>query len=219
MSNDPQLTQRLRRPDIRLRDGVWWPAFDHKPLNGLAEIEKGLPALDITVDLCTNKRTAFQAGGNVGLWAKRLARSFDRVYTFEPNEASYRCLVRNTTGIANIERFRSALGEEIGTALMRPSVSAGTWRVDENGTYEVPVTTIDSAGCNDVDAIVLDVEGHEVAVLKGAAQTIERCHPIIHVEELERSRDAIQRHLHALGYRMIREYGRDRIYEYARSRQ
>jgi FkbM family methyltransferase len=209
------VNQRLQRPDIRLRDGVWWPAFDHKPDNGLAEVVKGLPAIDLVVELCDRKRTAFQAGGNVGLWARRLARSFKNVLTFEPNPASYRCLGRNLQGTSNVQTFRSALGAEIGVTLMRPSPSAGTWRVDDkSGTFEVPQTTIDSARCTDVDAILLDVEGHEVEVLKGAAETITRCHPIILVEELERSRDGIRAHLHSLGYRSVREFRHDRIYEY-----
>jgi FkbM family methyltransferase len=221
MTESATLTDLLQRSPIRNHHGIWWPAFDHNPAAAHAEIVKGLGAVDVIAELCVQRRTVFQAGGNVGLWPERLSRSFKRVLTFEPVPATFKCLERNTRGRDNIERFRSALGSEVGEARMRPSRSAGTWRVElsDDGTYEVPMTTVDSARCTDVDAMALAVEGHEVAVLRGAAETIARCRPIILVEELPRAASAIQAHLRSLGYRMVRAYGRDRIYEYEGARR
>jgi FkbM family methyltransferase len=196
-------------------EGLRWPKYDHNPTKNLAFVRKGIQALEITIELCNKKRTVFQAGGHVGMWPLRLARSFERVYTFEPEPALYKCLVTNTRNYSNIITLRSALGHDLQPVRLRPSRSAGTWRVESGpeGTVEVPQTTIDAACRNDVDCIILDIEGYEVNALRGAAETIARCRPIIHVELLPRSKEAIERHLAGLGYKVYREYGNDRIYE------
>jgi FkbM family methyltransferase len=163
------------------------------------------------------------------------------VFTFEPEPASFRALTKNTYTTRNITAFHSALGSITGYARMRPTMTAGTWRVaneetidpertehirqvgpwalDKDGKVEVVMTTIDDANPIHCDAIVLDVEGHEVEVLKGAAKTIAKHHPIIHVEELPRSAEDIRWHMQSLNYRLAREHGADRIYEYKGGRQ
>jgi FkbM family methyltransferase len=45
-----------------------------------------------------------------------------------------------------------------------------------------PVTSLDSYGLERVDWIKVDVEGHEVQVLAGAAETIVRCKPRLLIE-------------------------------------
>jgi len=209
------INEVMRKPEIRLRNGMWIPAFDHKPEAAYRSLQSGMPDLETTINMCERKRTVFQAGGNIGLWPIRLARSFNKVFTFEPVPATFRCLERNTRGVSNIFKFPSALGAEQVVLKMRPSVSAGSWRVDtKEGTFEVPQTTIDSAQRADVDVIILDIEGYEVEALKGAAKTIERCKPLIHVEELPRAQEAIRAHMRSIGYRLARDYHRDRVYEW-----
>lgn len=53
----------------------------------------------------------------------------------------------------------------------------------------VPITTVDSLHL-DVLAMKVDVEGTELAVLRGAAQTIEHQRPVVMVEASSRSGDA-----------------------------
>jgi len=47
---------------------------------------------------------------------------------------------------------------------------------------DVPARTIDSYNFEDVDAIKIDVEGSELFVMQGAANTIDRCRPSVQVE-------------------------------------
>lgn len=47
---------------------------------------------------------------------------------------------------------------------------------------EVPKRTLDSYKFEDVDAIKIDVEGSELLVIQGAADTIDRCRPSVQVE-------------------------------------
>jgi len=69
---------------------------------------------------------------------------------------------------------------------------------------EVDVWTLDSLGLGDVTAMKVDVEGHELAVLKGAHDTILRCRPFITVELEERHSEGCTRsvpeYLAGLGY-------------------
>lgn len=46
----------------------------------------------------------------------------------------------------------------------------------------VETRTLDSYELNNVRFIKMDVEGHEVAVLRGAAETIQRNHPLLIIE-------------------------------------
>jgi hypothetical protein len=56
---------------------------------------------------------------------------------------------------------------------------------------EIRTLTIDSFGLAPLDLIKIDVEGMELEVLAGAAQTIGRCRPIILVEHLKTGRHAL----------------------------
>ena len=56
---------------------------------------------------------------------------------------------------------------------------------------EIRTLAIDSLGLARLDLIKIDVEGMELDVLAGAAQSIERCRPIILVEHLKTGRDAL----------------------------
>ena len=73
--------------------------------------------------------------------------------------------------------------------------------VEEGET--VPLCMLDGFQLERVDFIKLDVEGFEAKVLEGAANTIERCRPIMYIENdrAEKSAELIQR-LFDMGYRL-----------------
>jgi len=123
-------------------------------------------------------------GANIGIYALCLGRwtgSSGRVFAFEPNSAARRVLERHVRlnrmadavevlGLAVSDRTGNApffaVGIEGYSRLDRPN--PGVTRVD---VISVAVTTLD-AFCAErglrPDSIVLDVEGHETAVLRGA---------------------------------------------------
>jgi len=75
------------------------------------------------------------------------------------------------------------------------------------GSYQsgeaVPVVTIDSLQLARCDLLKADVEGMELSVLRGAARTIERFHPIVYVEnDRVESSPALIEYLLALGYKL-----------------
>jgi FkbM family methyltransferase len=155
-------------------EGIWWPdnvgdkwqhAFKH------------VMSAEWAIDRCKHHRVAVQAGGNIGLWPRIMARYFERVVTFEPDSISRECLMKNVPDNVSVEDM--ALGAEITRCSMLRK-SLGTHRIGPG--EDVAMTTIDSMKMRVLDLLQLDIEGYELFALEGAAETILRCKPLIQVE-------------------------------------
>jgi hypothetical protein len=77
-----------------------------------------------------------------------------------------------------------------------------------NEPRTVPVFTLDSFDFENVDYIKIDVEGFEKKVLLGGARTIERCNPVIVIEQnhvvLEGEEQySAKEYLEGIGYRSV----------------
>ena len=199
---------------ISLRDdcGLWWPDYDHDPVKCLSFVMRGLKDSDITARYSKHHRTVVQAGGHVGLWPMRLAQTYAKVLTFECEPLLAECIRRNAAQYANIVVHGKALGATVETVKMRGHVSAGSWNIHPNGKHVAEQTTIDALGLDDCDAIILDVEGYEVQALTGARETITRCSPVLHVEELPRAAQGIHEFMRGIGYRLRAKVHADCIY-------
>jgi hypothetical protein len=56
--------------------GYWWPDdVGSKWEHSLRHVQ----SLEWAIAACPERRVAIQAGGNIGLWPKRLAESFEQV--------------------------------------------------------------------------------------------------------------------------------------------
>ena len=91
--------------------GLWWPDYDAGPQKCFAYVKRHLPDCDVGISHCSRKRIAVQAGGHVGLWPLRIARSFGEVHTFEAEEALYKALVSNTEYWPSIYHYHAALSD------------------------------------------------------------------------------------------------------------
>jgi FkbM family methyltransferase len=200
---------------IRYREdlGAWWPDYDHAPVKCMQFVRAGLPAVDRVAHYCHKMRVAVQAGGHAGFWPIALAAKFGHVHTFEPERALFDCMVRNCTA-PNVTMYRHGLGATCGTVSFRSHVSAGSWRVDPVGEHKITLLTVDTLKLEALDALCLDIEGYEVEALAGAAETIQRCRPVILCELLPRSADQIAAWLAGAGYVQRERYGRDGIYTF-----
>lgn len=199
---------------IHYRDdcNLWWPDYDHDPVKCLQFVMNGIKDMDIAIKHCRHRRVAVQAGGHVGLWPKRLAQAFRTVYAFECEPLLAECMRRNCQEVTNVLPCSLALGSFVGEVKMRGAVSAGSWSVDEAGQHVARQTTIDALNLKHCDAIFLDVEAYEVEALRGAAETIAHHKPVIMVEELPRSMEAIQAHMKTLQYRAVQKVHGDVVY-------
>jgi FkbM family methyltransferase len=140
------------------------------------------------------------------------------VVTVEPDRANFACLLANLVDAQpDIGARFAAFGEAPGVChvVEVQAGNCGAHRVDPGGA--VPVQTIDSLGL-EPDCIWLDIEGYELKALKGARETIERCRPVVCVEEKglsavygERPED-LSNWLGQFGYTKRAQIGRDNVF-------
>jgi FkbM family methyltransferase len=146
-------------------------------------------------------RVIVQAGGCLGMYPRLWRDHFERVYTFEPDPLNFQCLVSNCQD-DNIIKFNCALGAG-GGLLHLNRMDAGNVGMNtvspgaSEGLLLVPQMRIDDLHLEVCDAIQLDVEGFEGAVIAGATDTIMKCRPVISVETCGRE---IVQTLSNLGY-------------------
>lgn len=172
--------------------GSYW---SYEPTNPHGD-DPGLAALDEL----PSDATVFDVGAHVGEYAVPLAVDTDRsVVAFEPNPVSAERLARNArrNGVeGRVSLRRTGVGAETATREFYRSTFSKCSSLDRNAATRwgarvaavesVPVRRIDDvvreAPLPSPDGIKVDVEGHELAVLRGATRTIEASRPLLVVE-------------------------------------
>jgi FkbM family methyltransferase len=153
-------------------------------------------------------------GANIGAHTLFLANALGllgKVYAFEPQRVVFQTLCANMAlnSVTNAYCYQVAVGDEPGTI----AVPILNYCAEDNfgglglGNYTegevVEVITLDSLALPHCRLIKIDVEGMELRALQGAHATIERCQPILYVENdrVEQSEE-LTRFLDQLGYEM-----------------
>ncbi|MFC5752321.1 FkbM family methyltransferase [Actinomadura rugatobispora] len=166
-----------RRVPPRLTAAVIWTIYPRVEPE-LARVRDFVPAGGTAVDV----------GGWFGPWTRRLSGLADRVVTLEAAPALAALLKR---AFPRCEIVHAAASDECGhidLSIPPAGEFAGVASVGRRGgdTVQVPKVTIDSLGLEDVRFIKLDIEGHELHALHGAAGTIRRDRPVLLIELEER---------------------------------
>lgn len=173
-----------------LRDGC---PYEHKVLEHIYRREFRGRAVDVGAGI-----------GNHSLWFAAVCGL--RVSAFEPLDHAR--LLRNVelNPELPIGVFAFALGDRTRDGIVTPPPAHVVGRALTESD-EVPIHTLDSAEYDDVAVIKIDVEGMEPQVLRGAKDTIDRCHPVLYVEA--QSKAAARRNLEEIprGYVYTRTFG------------
>jgi FkbM family methyltransferase len=161
-------------------------------------------ALRLVDALVAPGQVIVDAGASVGLFASRMARLVGpdgRVHVFEPNPERHERLRALAGPRRPIVLHPVALSDAAGSGqLWIPHVEGRAFAerafLDEDGhdrtsatPVAVPLATFDEELGDDAERVTFikcDVEGHEAAVLAGAAGTLERARPAVLVEIEER---------------------------------
>jgi FkbM family methyltransferase len=178
--------------------GLWFPDKESGRWLDRCSVVDGLPvyqpeALGALVSASKHKRVVVDGGAHVGLWTLQLAKYFDHVVAFEPNQSAAECLQANVDDWGLTQRVAvigAALGKRKGSSyLFGDDVKSLSWSlkrplqdVGGHNGQAVFVTTIDEH-MDVVDAIKLDVEGFQYDALLGAARTLLEHRPVILMEE------------------------------------
>lgn len=159
---------------MKLIEGFYWP---DDVADRWQHALRHVRSLDWALAHCAQHRTAVQAGGNIGTWPRKMAERFQRVVTFEPDDASRACLELNVP--AHVEVHMEALGDYFGKCGLRHK-GLGSHRVLDGLT--VDVVPLDSFNLTEVDLLQLDIEGYEWHALMGAEWTVKHNRPVIQLE-------------------------------------
>jgi FkbM family methyltransferase len=149
--------------------------------------------------LCDPDRVSVDIGADVGQFAIAMLGSSRSVIAFEPRPTQAKSLAAMFGAVGAAVRVESAaLSDERGLTTMRVLESApGRSTIDSHNTLtdadsgrvsaiEVPVIRLDDLQLDHVGFVKIDVEGHELAVLRGAADTLKRNRPALFIEAEER---------------------------------
>jgi FkbM family methyltransferase len=165
--------------------------FLHRPKSAereLSYLRKVVAEDAVTVDV----------GANCGLYTRQLARLSRQVHAFEPSRDMARLLRR--TSASNVSVHEVALSDHNGDAeLFIPQGDNGLvyglasleQRADLSANLvstHVPTARLDAVVHQDVAFVKIDVEGHELNVLNGAVELLERSQPVFLVEAEDRHR-------------------------------
>ena len=145
---------------------------------------------------------ALDIGANYGVFTKLFSEvvgAHGSVLAFEPVPETFRTLKAGVKRfqLDNVRVINQAVSDHVGSASMTiPPNSDGAGdclyqaRIDTASSsanaFEVRTLTIDSLQLTRVDFIKIDVEGHELEVLRGGRATIDEYHPALLVEVTSR---------------------------------
>jgi FkbM family methyltransferase len=167
--------------------------------------------------------TVVDIGASWGLFSYHLARRVGErghLYSYEPHPANAAVLAKLMRAKPNVRFRETAVSDLAGKSRLlvptyrgrrvtaQSSLAHGFERV---GVEEIEVQTVtldDEIGENvQVDFVKIDVEGHELAVLRGGAAMFRRCVPPILIEIEQRHLalpiSAVFHELQALGYEVF----------------
>ena len=172
-----------------------------------ANYEREMELLDL---LCDRDRPGIDIGAKVGMYTYRIREHSSEVIAFEPIPMFNRILRAVFEGKrGHIEPY--AVSNERGTAKLRlpyghdgtpkfgrstidPANQFDTEVIARTEELEVETRRLDDYDLPDVGFIKIDVEGHELAVLAGAAATLARHTPNLLIEcNDEHQPDAVKR--------------------------
>lgn len=146
----------------------------------------------------------FDVGANNGYYTvlfSHLAGLRGEVHAFEPVPPTFERLAANLARecrFGNVRAHRTAVGDAVGTAVLflpgedhgQASLARhreGSWNADGPvAEHASPLTTLDAyvaeCGVGRIDFLKCDVEGAELAVLRGGVDLLERHRPVLHLE-------------------------------------
>jgi FkbM family methyltransferase len=202
--NLPQIWRRLRKASLFARNAVqlaWGLPVEVDPNSnvGLDIINIGLHDRVVSEAICRlldSGEEAFDIGANIGQNASVMALTVGqrgRVVAFEPGPVAWGMLTRNVKNwapydLAPITLVRKGLSSRIGEGLLHESLDLGGFSLEESAPgppriapegargIKIELTTLDSfiSHPSEIGLVKIDVEGHELAVLEGAARMLKQ---------------------------------------------
>lgn len=181
-------------------------------LNVQDALRHGEPELHMLAALCDPDRTSLDVGACRGVYASRMQDYSSRVVAFEP-QPYYADFVKKA--LRRVQVVECAVSDHEADTLLTVPVEINDAGLAYIGTQTSPPAhptrqikvrslAIDSLKLSGIGFMKIDVEGHELAVLRGGEGTIARDLPNLLIEAEERHRKdavaSVSAFLNAYGY-------------------
>jgi len=108
----------------------------------------------------------------------RLCPNFDHISLFEPDPKNMENAKERLQALPNVQFYKNGLGDKPGAFKLSANGSGSA--LSDSGDINVDVITLDSLD-TPFSIIKIDIEGGELAAIRGARETIKKCHPKIAV--------------------------------------
>ncbi len=224
-------TMIVNRFDYRMLDGggigVGYQLLENGCFDPV-EVELAVQLLEMRRRFHGDGVVAIDCGANIGVhtveWATAMT-GWGSVIAIEAQERIYYALAGNIavnnafnaicmhaavsseSGVMNIPTPDYLTASSFGSLELRKSDNNEFigQQIDYSESKLMPVQklALDDLKLARLDLIKLDIEGMELEALEGARQTIERCRPILLIEQIKTGREALRQWLIERGYEVL----------------
>lgn len=136
-----------------------------------------------SLDFDLSESNALDIGANIGNHTLQFSKHFKNVYCFEPNKIIFDILKINTRNRTNTHLFNFGLSHEATRSYLTvPEFNFGgasITKTKEVGSVEINLKVYDEEFDQEISLVKIDVEGHELNVLKGMVKAISKNKPVI----------------------------------------
>lgn len=157
---------------------------------------------------------AADVGANIGNHSLFFRRYYPKVFSFEPNLRTFKVLSLNSELSDNVQCFNVGLSDTERTAFLNiNSANVGGSHLAADDSYrsdaqqEIQLKTLDGFSNifnGKLGLVKIDVEGHELSVLKGGKEILTRDKPVIlfeqQVENFTNGQSLVYEYLKSIGY-------------------
>lgn len=184
--------------------------FVGKSLEHYGEFSEG--ECELFQQFVTAGDTVVEVGANIGAHTVRLSQlagNSGAVHAFEPQRFVFQLLAGNVAinSLVNVHLHNKAAGAEAGSIdvpLLDPRAVqnfGGLGLSPETVGEKRPMITLDSMELPKCKLLKVDVEGMEIEVLKGARDLLQRCKPILYLENDRKDKSsALIQYIKEAGY-------------------
>lgn len=157
---------------------------------------------------------AADIGANIGNHSLFFRNYYPQVFSFEPNPRTYKVLSLNAELLQDITCFNIGLSDSKRAAFLNINAgNVGGSHLSSDESYrastqqEIKLDTLDNISESfggRLGLVKIDVEGHELAVLKGGAKLLKRDKPVIlfeqQIENFVDGKSPVYEYLKSIGY-------------------
>lgn len=163
----------------------------------------------------------YDVGANIGLysWLCRKLSSNRKILAFEPDPKNFELLqmTKENSKIKNINLFNIALSNRMETvSFQQDTLTSATGMISdgqtpwiekylgqETNSIQVNTDYLDNKTFKrqDPSLIKIDVEGHELEILRGGEKKLSQCKPLLLIESFPPNLDRVVNFLTKLGYK------------------